>query len=63
MLCVCGHCLAAIESREGRLFVRQAEEEDIKNPIIYSDDSFDVFGVCEWCKEESPVDDLFIIGD
>lgn len=62
MLCVCGHCLGAIESHEGKLFFRHASEEDIQEPI-YSDDSFDVFGVCEWCEEESPVDDLFIIGD
>lgn len=63
MLCVCEHCLCGIESHEGKLFYRHASEEDLQNPIYSDEYPFDTFGVCEWCEEETLIDDLYIIGD
>ena len=60
---VCEHCLAAIESREGH----QATTKDIPESRLYEVDEYneysgetypEVVGVCDWCEEEYPEDEL-----
>lgn len=60
---VCEHCLAAIESREGH----QAITKDIPESRLYEVDEYneysgetypEVVGVCDWCEEEYPEDEL-----
>ena len=68
---VCEHCLAYLESREGRLihkYVENIEEiqenlknedEETKQKIIVNADEEIVR--CEWCEEEFAASDLIII--
>lgn len=60
---VCEHCLAAIESREGH----QATTKDIPESRLYEVDEYneysgetypEVVGICDWCEEEYPEDEL-----
>ena len=63
MMVVCSHCLMGIESHEGNQWKRKATEEDLSVIIeeIDEDNPFETYSVCEWCEEEKPLSDLWVI--
>lgn len=61
MMIVCEHCLMAIESHEGNQWRRKATEEDLEEMCWEDEDSFDIYAICDWCKEETNIDDLWVI--
>lgn len=68
---VCEHCLAYLESREGRMLHKHVEsmeeilenlkevDEDTKQKIIVNADEEIVR--CEWCEEEFSASEMVII--
>lgn len=67
---VCEHCLAAIESHEGKQIKKECEAHDTK--VVYGnyddDGNFveDEYGSeevvwCEWCEEYHPLVDCWVI--
>ena len=54
---ICKHCLQAIESHEGYQVHKRVSWEDV-SPELIIEEGLEEFMVCEWCDEETPIDEM-----
>lgn len=58
---VCEYCLRAIESHEGHQVSRKVYYLDVAEDLIHEDEEGEETMTCEWCDEEIPVDEMYLI--